>query len=307
MPWQTLAPGQNWRGHWNPNLDGFSPLPVLAMRGAQDGPTLLITGAVHGDEYEGPIAIRTFFHQLDSTQLRGRVIGLPVINTAAWAARVRVTPRDGGDLNRVFPGVADSPETPTVALAHAVFDTLVRACDVLIDLHSGGAKLMHLPMIGWYAGGAEAERLARGFGADFYPWQMFDRAGVLSREAHCAGKVALGAEWGGGARLDPVGATAYAAGLHRVLAALEMVPSQEEVVRDERPPIIGSYQATDAGGLFVPHVALGDSVPSGARLGVLYDELGAVTGYVVTERAGIVAALPHLPLVEAGDRVAYIG
>src|SRR5688500_13625455 len=97
--WETLAPGDQWRGWWELNLAGVPALPVLAARSHRPGPTVLVTGGVHGDEYEGPAAIHALFNSLDPTHLSGLVIGLPVINGAAWEARARVAPSDRLDLN----------------------------------------------------------------------------------------------------------------------------------------------------------------------------------------------------------------
>jgi predicted deacylase len=310
-PWETLESGKTWRGNWDPGLSGVSALPVMAIRGATDGPTLLATGGVHGDEYEGPAAIARVFEHLDGDRLRGMVLGLPVLHVTAWEARSRVSPADGADLNRVFPGRTGEGVGPTAALAQAVFDTFVRRCDVLVDLHSGGASLIHLPLAGWYAGGTgEAERLARGFGTAFHPWLLPEVPGVLSYEAHRAGKVAVGAEWHGGARLDPAGMEAYAAALRHVQVSLGMLPlgpHEEGPVPDTRLPISGGYQETPVGGLFMPTVALGEQVALGALLGTVRDPLGEQVTEVRAARAGIVAAVPHRPLLHAGDRVAYLG
>lgn len=306
-PWEQIAPGETWRGWWETGLVGLPALPVLAARGRQTGPTLLVTGGVHGDEYEGPAAIHALFDTLDTTHLRGRVLGVPVVNRAAWQARARTAPVDNLDLNRLFPGVSTPAASPTQQLAEVIFTTFVQACDVLIDLHSGGVRLVHLPMVGWYAGDPEAERLARGFGGQLHPWLMPDVPGVLSCEARRAGKIAIGAEWQGGARLDQAGAAAYVAGLQRTLAALQMLSVTSTPVCDDRPPIAGRYQQVDVGGLFTPAVGLGDVVTADAPLGLLRDDLGVVTAEVKAFRAGLVAALAHLALVFPGDRVAYIG
>jgi predicted deacylase len=357
--WEQLGPGERWGGRWEAGIPGVAPLPVLAARGMAFGPILLVTAAVHGDEYEGPAAIARLFQELQEAPLRGMLLGLPVVHGAAWEARSRVSPADGIDLNRVFLGspagyergggqmfawpapdsltgppsppilggvteceppapaqrAALPPElggwggradSPTEALAYAVFETFVRRCDVLIDLHSGGAALVHLPLVGWYRGGSEAERLACGFGAAFHPWLLPDVPGVLSAEAHRAGKVALGAEWHGGARLDLDGVAAYADGLRRVMAALEMLPAGPLQEPDSRPPVAGGYQTTPAGGLFIPRVKLGERVEAGAVLGVIDNLEGAVTE-IRAERAGTVAGLPHRALLHPGDRVAYVG
>lgn len=304
--WESLPPGAEWRGWWDPEIAGVHALPVLAARGKRAGPNVLITGAVHGDEYEGPAAIHTLFNTLDMIDLAGTVLGLPVVNGAAWEARSRVSPADQLDLNRLFPGGRGGSDEPSPMLAEKLFDIFVRRCDVLIDLHSGGARLVHLPMIGWYPGDSEAERLARSFGQGMRPWQIGNVPGVLSYEAHHAGKIALGAEWGGGARLDPRGVEAYTAGLRRTLMHLAGDLSNS-TLRDSRKPLSGRYQQTEQGGLFTAKVRLGEEVTPDTTLGELYNPLGECTGVIQAERAGSVAALAHTAWLSPGDRMAYIG
>ncbi len=302
-PWEDLKPGEIWHGFWD---DAPARLPILAARGVHDGPTLLVTGGVHGDEYEGPAAIHTLFRTLDISALHGRVIGLPVVNTAAWDARTRCAPDDGQDLNRLFPG--DALSKGSAALAAVVFETFVGHCDVLVDLHSGGGALIHMPLIGWYAGeDGEAERIARRFGGGLCPWEVPHAAGVLSYEAHRAGKVALGAEWGGGGCLDPAGVAAYAEGLTAILGHLAMLPAETEAVLDDRVPMRGDYQATPIDGLFLPSVALGDHVAVGQTLGAVYDLFGTPVAAISATWKGIVAGITHRALLRAEERVAYIG
>ncbi len=304
--WERLHPGESYRGWWEFDQFNLPAIPLLTARGVHDGPVVVVTGAVHGDEYEGPAAIHRLFNELDTSALSGTVIGLPIVNMAGWQARSRVSPLDGMDLNRVFPGsTTGQPTGPSAALAQAVFTTFVRPCDVLVDLHSGGAKLVHLPMVGWYAGDTRAEQLARTFDPALHPWLIPDRAGVLSCEARRAGKVALGAEWGGGAKLDTLGIAAYVAGLQRLIATL--AGRSSELAADQRAPIAGAYQQVEAAGLFVADVALGAAIAVGGALGRLYDPLGHPVATVRAEWAGMVAALAHNALLDAGDRVAYIG
>lgn len=305
-PWSQLGASEQWRGWWQAADPDLLPLPVLAARGASDGPTILLTGGVHGDEYEGPAAIHQLFSTLDLSQLRGRLIGLPIVNVAAYRARARSSPVDGIDLNRTFPGTIAGQSSLSYRLAHHIFANFVQPCDLLVDLHSGGAKLLHLPMIGWYRGDETAERLARSFHPTLHPWLIPDRDGVLSYAARQAGKVALGAEWGGGARLDNQGVAAYVAGITQLLTTFGD-PRHSVSELDARPPIAGTYQEVPSGGLFVARIALGARVQAGDILGRLYDELGEEVAVVHAEQAGLVAALAHNALLDAGDRVAYIG
>ena len=321
-PLANLAAGEFMRLWWQCPEGDLPALPLLAAKGTRPGPLLVVTGGVHGDEYEGPAAIAALFAALDPKRLRGTVLALPVLNRAAWEARTRVTPGDGINLNRVFPGVPNAASS-TEALAFRVFAQFVRPADALIDLHSGGAALVHLPLIGWYESESEnadkpgaAEWLARHFGTAFHPWRIPDVPGVLSYEAHRIGKIALGAEWQGGARLDSAGQAAYKRGLENALRALAMLSMEEEAQEekaeqnapiDTRPPIVGDYQDTVGGGLFVPCVTLGDRVKRGDVIGRLYDLLGQETEAVTAAREGIVAGLPHIPFLHPGDRIAYIG
>src|SRR5438309_2550143 len=125
-PWEALAPGERWRGQWETRIAEMPPLPVLAARGKADGPVLLVTGGVHGDEYEGPAAIARLFQELERPLQRGMLQGLPVVHGAARAAHSRAGPVDGVDLNRAFPGSHEPDGISTPALAHAVFETFVR-------------------------------------------------------------------------------------------------------------------------------------------------------------------------------------
>jgi uncharacterized protein len=304
QPWLHLAPGTALRTWWDSTIPDIPPLPVLAARGRRDGPMTVLTGGVHGDEYEGPAAIHALFETLDLDALAGVVIGLPVVNVAAWRAHSRVSPLDGLDLNRIFTNGGSVGPEPSRRLGEALFATFVRPCDVLIDLHSGGVRLVHLPMIGWYEGNERAETLARIFGEGLVPWLIPDVSGVLSCEAHRAGKIALGAEYSGGAGLDRAGVAAYTAGLRRLLALLG---GDSPAQMDMRRPIAGSYQTVEVEGLFVPQVHLGDSVTPAAVLGRLYTLLGEVVAEVKVARSGIIAALAHRAWLQPGDRVAYVG
>lgn len=334
-PWETLQPGAQWQGRLDTGIADLPPVPVLAARGKRDGPRVTIFGAVHGDEYEGTAAIHALFHDLAATaragaqgastreepcgnpvddlsnatvfELRGLVIGVPVANPAAWLAQRRTTPQDGLDLNRTFPGDPSRQAPITHRLAHLLFHNFVAPADVSIDLHSGGVRLNHLPMIGWGADSdGRAEALARIFGFDFYPWQVGATPGVLTHEATRAGKIALGAEWGGGASLDPAGMGAYATGLRRILSALEPT-APWSYAPDTRPPLQGDYAATPVAGIFHPVVRLGQQIAAGAALGTVVDDLGAEQALLTSERAGLVAGLAHRGRLTQGDRYIYVG
>ncbi|MCB2012824.1 MAG: succinylglutamate desuccinylase/aspartoacylase family protein, partial [Geminicoccaceae bacterium] len=85
---------------------GSIMIPLSVIRNG-DGPTALLTGANHGDEYEGPIALQRLSRELDPREVNGRVIIVPFMNMPAFLAGRRTSPFDGGNLNRSFPGRPD--------------------------------------------------------------------------------------------------------------------------------------------------------------------------------------------------------
>ena len=77
---------------------------VVVVGGSQPGPVLLVSGGVHGDEFEGPLAIMRLFGELQPSEIKGTFIGLVVANAPAFEAATRCNPVDGLDLARQFPG-----------------------------------------------------------------------------------------------------------------------------------------------------------------------------------------------------------
>ena len=119
----------------NPALAGVE-FPLVDVRGAADGPTLCLLAGVHGCEYSSIQAVRTLVRDLDPGELSGRVVALPFVNPASFLQRSPfVSPQDGKNPNRTFPGDRDG--TFTEALTYHVFHELIEPSDYLIDLHGG--------------------------------------------------------------------------------------------------------------------------------------------------------------------------
>ena len=82
---------------------GSVMIPISIAKNGE-GPTALLTGGNHGDEYEGPIALFDLAQTIDPRQIRGRVILVPAMNYPAFQAGKRTSPIDSGNMNRSFPG-----------------------------------------------------------------------------------------------------------------------------------------------------------------------------------------------------------
>lgn len=291
-------------------------LATLTLGGQRDGPRVLITGGVHGDEYEPMLALRRLAGLLRPRTLRGRVTLVPVVNEPAFLQGGRTGP-DGLDLARTFPG--RSQGSVTEQIAHAL-SPLIRSADAYIDLHTGGAQLQVYPLTGYmlhHAPGVleRQRRLARVFGLPVV-WGtdpgLEGRSLSVARDANVP---AIYAEFLGGGRCDPRGVAAYLRGCLNVLIDLDVIDGDVEapaisslVVEDPR---VGSghmqvQHPSPCVGFFEHVVTLGQRVQVGDLLGTVSDPLGRDSVPVQAERSGVVLVLRAVPKVSAGDALAVV-
>ncbi len=109
---------------------------VHRLEGDTPGPTVGITGGIHGDEPDTVEYVRRFVEHLRDTPLKGTVLAVSCANPLAYESRSRNTPNDMIDLNRVFPGDPDG--LLTHQLAHRLYGLFAEQCEYFIDFHCGG-------------------------------------------------------------------------------------------------------------------------------------------------------------------------
>lgn len=119
-------------------------IPIVSM-GDGNGPVLFLNAGTHGDEFEGPIALRNVLRELQSESISGKLLAIPGLNRPAIENCSRVSPRDGHDLNRIFPG----SETGDLShrIAHFVQSEIVPRADFVVDLHAGGRDMLFEPYV----------------------------------------------------------------------------------------------------------------------------------------------------------------
>jgi predicted deacylase len=283
--------------------------------GHGDGPHLLITGGVHGDEFEPMAAIRRLLTEVNANKLRGKLTLVPVVNEAAFARGSRVA-EDGLDLARTCPGRADGSITEQVA--HALSE-LIRTADYYIDLHTGGLALAVWPLAGYMLHPNEVvlekqREMARAFnlpvvwGTDY---RLDGRSLSVARDANVP---AIYVEYLGGGGCSSAGVTAMIDGCFNVMAALQMIdrpppPSLVQFAVEDPRPGSGHMQRchpSPAEGFFEAAVEPGQLVNSGQSLGRLVDPLGRESHDVPAVETGRVLVLRTLPAVRKGDSLTVI-
>jgi len=121
---------------------GVIRVPLTVIRNGS-GPTVILQGGNHGDEYEGPIVLGEIIRDLKPETVNGRLIVVPAVNLPAVEASRRVSPLDDLNFNRTFPG--DPLGSITQQISHYVGSVLYPLADAFIDLHSGGSALAIIP------------------------------------------------------------------------------------------------------------------------------------------------------------------
>ncbi|HEV2295429.1 MAG TPA: succinylglutamate desuccinylase/aspartoacylase family protein [Tepidisphaeraceae bacterium] len=283
---------------------------------AGDGPHLLITAGVHGDEFEPMAAVRRLIHTLDAQHLSGRVTLVPVVNEPAFRRGAR-TAEDGLDLARTCPGRPDGSATERVADALTQF---IRSANYYIDLHTGGTLLEIVPLAGYTLHREQRvldahRRMARAFNLPLVWGTTPTLQGRSLSVARDADVPAIYVEHGGGAGCDPAKIEDLVAGCRNVMAELGMLrrhtPSishVRHVVEDNREQS-GHLQINHpapASGFFEPAVTLGQMIESGQPLGELVDPLGEMPVSVAASHSGIVAVLRTFRAVNKGDSLGTV-
>lgn len=295
---------------------GWIGVPVTVIRNG-DGPTLLYFAGVHGDEYEGQIALTKLAAELQPEDMRGRLIVLPAVNAPASRAALRTSPIDGVNLNRAFPGEASG--TPSQMLAHYLEEVLIPLGDVLVDLHSGGTSLFYPPTLLRGQGHSEEEKatllqLQAAFDLP-YAW-VFQGGGGRNSTARTAmgagnrnGLVTLMAELGGGGQVDPRILAQTERGLRRIMASLEMLPGfVSGAPRGTRELHAKGLVCAFREGVFEPLKDIGDPVEEGETVGFIraIETSRPEAQPVVSQHAGIVLCKRTLARVALGDALFQI-
>ena len=180
---------------------GAVMIPIAVINNGK-GPTAILTGANHGDEYEGPVALLDLAAGVDARDVQGRIIIVPMMNYPAFQAGRRTSPIDGGNLNRLFPGKPDG--TITEKVADYFQRTLLPMSDFVLDIHSGGKTLDFVPFAAAHVLEDKQQQEAcvaamRAFNAPYGIMLLeLDSVGMYDSAAEEMGKVFVSTELGGG-------------------------------------------------------------------------------------------------------------
>ena len=293
---------------------GAIMIPITVIKNGE-GPTALLTGGNHGDEYEGPTALLNLVREIDLSQVTGRIIVVPMMNYPAFCARTRNSPIDQCNMNRIFPGKPDG--TVTEKIADYFQRTLLPMSDYVLDIHSGGKTLNFIPFAAAHVldDKQQQERCVAAMRAFSAPCSLMlvelDALGMYDTAAEEMGKVFVSTELGGGGSTTPYTNEIALTGVKNLLIHAKVLGgklverrSQFMEMPDDQCYIGGLHE-----GLLEFMVELGEAVQLGQLVARVHDvtENGRAPALYHSSIEGILLGRHFPGLTKKGDALAVIG
>ena len=282
-------------------------IPVEVIRGKKDGPTMFVSGAIHGDEINGTETIkRLLAKKRIFANMSGTLIAVPVVNIYGFNNNIRYLP-DRRDLNRCFPG---SPTGPlAMQVAYTFMNEIVRHCTHGIDLHTGAIHRTNFPQVRAVLDDPETSRLAQAFGAPVILNSSI-RDGSLRQAVVEKGAAMLLFEGGEALRHSE---SVIKSALNGVLSVMHAIGILPESHLPRKTKLKEAFIARSSHWLRAPHSGsirvkkqLGAQVQKNELIGVISDPFGSNKIEVRARATGIIIGMSLLPLVNEGDALFHV-
>lgn len=284
-------------------------VPIIIERAKEPGPTILITGGIHGDEINGVEIVRQIVSKGYNKPEKGMVICIPVVNIFGFLSQTRQFP-DGRDLNRVFPGTKRG--SLASIFAYHLMKEIVPLADYCLDFHTGGANRFNAAQVRINEGDAESLELAKIFGAPFIMKSKRREKSYRDSAIKLGKKVLL---YEGGKSLDinksitRVGVKGALNLMHHLgirdftkeLKTKSKVKVTNPIIVEKSKWIRATYS-----GMFRSNAVLGKLYNKGDKIGSISDPFGYFERTVKAPVAGYIFCINHAPIVNKGDAIIHM-
>ena len=282
---------------------------VHVFRGKKNGPRLLVSAGVHGDEINGVEIARRLRASKSVTRLTGDLIIVPIVNIPAFIARSRYLP-DRRDLNRLFPGSAVGSHGSRCA--HIFMTEVASKCTHIIDLHTASNNRTNLPQLRIDFDLPGNRNFAGAFKAPVVI-NSTSPQGSLREALTRLGKHAAVYEAGAEMTLDMPAVRFGQRGIINVMRHLGMLKpsrskSSKATTKKTRTAFCekSSWLRAPTGGIFRAQVPLGRAVSPEVAVGVVADPFSNQETPVFPDNEGIIIGRTNAPLVDEGDALFHI-
>ena len=280
-------------------------IPIIVSRSKIDGPVVLFSAGIHGDEINGVEIVRQLITKKINKPKKGTIICIPIINMLGFINKSRQFP-DGRDLNRVFPG--SKKGSLAGRFAYHILTDIIPVVDYAVDFHAGGASRFNAPQIRIAPDNPELKRLADVFNA---PYTLFSKnmAGTFRSASQKLGVKMLLFEGGKSLDINESVAHAGVAGAKRFLSNLNMLDSRHILDNQEEKTIYiekSAWIRAKYSGLLHDHNTIGAFVKKGTVLATITDPFGKFEHIVKAPNDGYIINANHSPIIYQGDAIFHI-
>lgn len=279
-------------------------VPVLIARGSAPGPVLGLTAAVHGNELNGIPVVQRLFKELDPLQLRGTVVGVPVVNVPSLHRKKRRF-IDGTDLNDVMPGEEDG--NVSQVYAYRIVHRIIKAFDYLVDLHTASFGRINSYYIRADLQNPVTRKMALLQNAQIAVHKP-NTDGTLRGAASEMGIHAITLEVGDPNTFQKGMIRSGLTGIFNLLVHLDMLDGNTEA--PQHPPVLcrDSYWLyTDSGGILSVHPDLTTAVRVGQPVATLRNIFGDLVKEYSAPEAGVIVGKSVSPINQTGGRILHLG
>ena len=305
---QTIAAGESHeinlgsaRLHTRTQIE----VPIIIERSKYEGPTVLFTAGIHGDEVNGIEVVRQLIAKGINKPKIGTTICIPIVNVFGFIQSSREFP-DGRDLNRVFPGSRSG--SLASQFAHQLATQILPHVDYCLDFHTGGSSRFNVPHIRVTSQDKLGNKLAQAFNA---PFILYSKNIKKTFRNHCQknGIPLLLFEGGKSNSIDAVVSNTGVNGSKRVLAHLGMLRSNFKVSKPKNKSVVitaSRWRRAPASGMFKSSVKVGEFVSNGDVLGHITDPYGKEHYWIRSTISGYIINVNESPIVYKGDALIHL-
>lgn len=304
---ETITPGQRKTILLPmPKLYDWTPisLPIHVISGSEEGPSLCITAAIHGDEINGVEIIRRLLKKKGLKQIHGSVIAIPIVNVYGFLYQERNL-MDKRDLNRSFPG--SSKGSLASILAQIISKQILSQSTHAIDLHTGSNHRFNLPQIRANLDMPGIEDLARAFNVPVILHSTF-RDGSMREYANEQGIPILVYEGGESLRFDEFSIRTGINGILSVMGALGMIKLSKYGIKKCTPTVSrNSYWIRAPISGILRHIKkAGNKVTKDEVIAIIANPASTEEYKLKSPISGIIIGENKLPLVHSGQALFHI-
>ncbi|MBA5792211.1 succinylglutamate desuccinylase/aspartoacylase family protein [Flavobacterium sp. xlx-214] len=280
-------------------------VPIIVSRSIYEGPTVLLTAGLHGDELTGIEIVRQIIRRGINYPNCGTIICIPLVNVFGFVNQARDFP-DGRDLNRIFPGSANG--SLASRFAYRIMQDVVPVVDYVIDFHAGGRGRFNVPQIRIEPNNKVLDVLAQAFATHFILYSN-NIDGSFREACDKLGKKYLLFEAGKALDINNEVIEEGIQGTIRFLDKLNMLNSNFTAKQPEKKMVViehSTWIRAQYSGMLHNFIHNGAFVKAGTQLGKITDPYGLIEEAIVAPNDGYIICENQAAIVFQGDAVYHI-